>query len=479
MKNLRTPLLQEMPGGPADAPMGKRIKRLTLVLILLLLVGAPIFIITTGILPRDGAGYPFYWFHDHVFLPIKGYTYTLFYPFSLSWWGPAATILAVWFLAYLARIPLTRDPHSHILRHIVRRRSKHRVLLNSTRIMRKWGFGVLLLQEIVHQERQKAMLRLTAEPFQLTEEETVSGLLHLTELHINLLLTGKPKLENYIEAAPVWYQTYMQIRCRRHHMKAEYLNTAATHLAELAPRVLLPLLNFEDEGLLQKVAETPAAFDMESIVLDLLYLAALHNPSPALKLPGIGTDEMEHPAGLQKVVAFRMARSVSSRHGEVDRSRGMLERFRAGELGFDALLQDQPGAYLPLLRDNSPHFPLWGRIALWMVLDYAALIESSAPALGFIESLESLDFEFNCLPRGAWDPANDGHPDHLSHPFKHLPHPEDFRWCAHLAQLELDLREAAWKEFDALETNPVNPQDMHLARTRVRSLYHAAGPNEH
>ena len=468
-----------MPGGAAEAPVSKRVKRLTLVIFLLILVGAPIVIILTGILPREGAGYPFYWLHDHIYLPVKGYTYTLLYPFSLSWWGPLGTIVLVWLVAYLARVPLTRDPHSHILRRIVRRPSKHRILLNSTRLMRKWGFGVLLLQEVVNQERQKAMNRLIEQP--QTGEEDISRVFHLTNLHIKLLLTGKAKLENYEEAAPVWYHAFLQTRSRGATPTGKNNSTdgiieLTTQLAQLAPTVLLPLLNIEDDGLIKKIAERTADFDLESIVLDLYYLAALHNETLALKLPGITTEEIEHPSKLRQVIASRLAESVSSRQAQVDRSRRMLERFRALEIGMDALMQDTVQDYLPLLRDNSLQLPLLGRMVLWIVLDYAALMETSAPALSFMESLEGLDFEFNCIPGGAWDPARESDPDQLSHPLKQLPQPSDFRWCAHMAQKELGHYETAWKELETDENNPVSRHDIQLARARVRSLFHAAGP---
>ncbi|MCP5049064.1 MAG: hypothetical protein GY940_17980 [bacterium] len=469
MKNIRSSLLKPMPG-KADAKRLKSMpKRIGLVLLIAVIIGVPIFIIATRFLPRDGSGNIFYWFHDHIYLPVKGYTYTLFYPFSLSWWGPLATLFLVWLIAYLAMVSITKDPHAQVLRRVVRRNSRHGFLLRTTRWLRKWKIEALILKEIVRQEREKALNRLTALPLDRVDDDIFERVFHLTRFHIRLLTLGVGGRVEYLQAALVWYRAYFQFRNRlQRNPGAEQLKRLTVQLAGLAENILPVLLDYRDEVLMKEVGEMPGGFNCSTVVLDLVYLAALHNDN----LEGILPGDLGEVSGetIREIVALRVAESTASRRVMLDGAREQVEKIRRGEVDVIGFIGGESKEDWPVLLDDSEEMVIIGRLVLTIALDLAGLVNSSAMGLGVMESIEALDFEMNCLGEEVWEVG-------LVHPLGGLPQAGDFRWCAELAEGELVEYEKIWKQARHGEEKLVTAGDFQLARNRVRALYHASGPD--
>lgn len=469
---IRSPFLKAQPRKVSPGRARSMPKRLTLVLILAAIIGTPIFIIVTRVLPPEPVGKYFYWLHDHVYLPAKGFTYTLFYPFSLSWWGPLATILVVWLVSYLMMISLTKDPHAQMLRRIVRRKNKHRLLLSTTRIIRKWKFDALLLQEITGQEREKALHGLTAMPISEADEETVDLLFHLTHLHIKLLTLRTPDPINYLRATVVWQQTYLQFNNRLARNTGHTLLKELTPaLAEVMDTLLFPLMDHNDESQLKEAFETPGGFDTFSICLDLLYLSSLHNPPLADILYG-DPDYPEETASIYKralIIASRLADTTAQRREIIDRSRKILERIRKKELHGAGFIETEEKENCPLLLDDAQEIPYYCRIALSVSLDLAGMMGEAAIALDSVEAIEALEFEVNSMNPELFEEG-------FQQPLKDLPAPPDYYWCAELSREQLDAYEQAWSKLPVTEDSPLTPGDFQLARTRIRALYHAAGP---
>jgi hypothetical protein len=468
MKNTRSSLLKPMPARISSRRLKSMSRRIGLILLLTAIIGTPIFIIATRILPREGAGNVFYWFHDHIFLPVKGYTYTLFYPFSLSWWGPILTVALVWVLAYLAMVSITRDPHAQVLRLVVRRNSRHRFLIKTTQWLRKWKMEALLLKEIAGQERLKALNRIRSLPLKEVDEEVCNRFFHLTILDIRLRTLSPASPHEHLETALAWHQAYLQFRNRLQRQPgSESLKLMTARLADLAGPLLLPLLDYTDAARMEEAEETPAGFDVATIGLDLLYLAAVHNREPGKLIAALSGEKSK--TEIEEIAASRLAQSVASRQNIIIESRMQAELIRTGEIDTRVFVEKESKKEWPLLLDDRIEMTVIGRLALSVTLDLAGLVKSAAIALDFMEALETLDFELNCLDPEAWDAG-------LVHPLKELPESPDFRWCAELAEAELEAYEKAWRLFPQEKENPINEDDFHLARTRIRALYHAAGP---
>jgi len=471
MRNFNSSLLKSMPARAKPARSRSVPKRILLILIFTAFIGAPIFIIATRILPGNGAGHVFYWIHDHIFLPIKGYTYTLFYPYSLGWWGPLLTIIILWLIAYLTMVSFFKDPHIYFLRKVVRRNSRHHILVKTGKWLKKLKMEPLLLREVASQERKKALNRLIAVPLsQVNESETAcKRVVHLTLLHIRFFTLPAAGREDYFEAVFSWHQAYLQVRARQQkNPGSDGLKKLTAQLAAQVETFIPHLLNYKDKNQLEDAVEKNPGFDVSSVVLDLLYLASLNNSNLAEKL--LDTSTAANSKALKKAVASRLIASVTARQALLDETRTRVEKIRKQEI--DPLTVIDSKAFWPFLPDdkNKAFLPVIVQMGLSIALDLAVLVDNISIGLGYMESMEIFDFELNCLD-----------PEILEAvpvlPLNQLPGPGDYRLCAELAEAEIEEYEQAWQESSIGEDGAIIPGDFELARTRVRALYHAAGPD--
>ena len=485
MRNFHSLLLKPMPTGAK--PRRSRIpRRLLLVASISTFIVIPAFIMISRLLPRQGAGYIFYWIHDHIFLPLKGYTYTLFYPYSLSWWGPILTALLFWLIAYLTMVSFIKDPHAWVLRKVVCRTKRHPVLVKTSRWLKKWRMEPVLLKEVTHLERERALHQLLGVPLSQPAETPVSRVVYLTRLHIDLMTLPpvKKAQETYLEALCYWHRAYMQTRVRfQMNPQAEHLKTLTAQLAEQAEMLILPLLNYRDETQLKEAIAQRVGFDVTSTAVDLLYLAALYNNNLAFFL--LGPTAAAGGEAIQKAVSSRLAASVSERRAILEEIRTRLEKlpdqtpapFAAhksetfapvleGNIGIDAnAKQNTLRATLPVI----------ARLSLSLALDLAALVDMVSIGLGYMDALEAYDFVFNGLELETVEELESLYFTVLRS-LNQLPEPGEYRLAAELAEIQLNRYENLWKQSILKDDGTITPGDFQLARTRVQSLYHAAGP---
>ncbi len=115
-----SPFLQPLP--PVAEKLGLRLGRSTLrvvalALAALLLVG---IVVRLRLLPPTGIGRILYSVHDSLYLPLKGYTYTLHFPTSLLWWLGGALLAGMVLFFWLTNISPTKRPHIWALRRALR-----------------------------------------------------------------------------------------------------------------------------------------------------------------------------------------------------------------------------------------------------------------------------------------------------------------------------------------------------------------------
>jgi hypothetical protein len=485
MKNFHSPLLKYMPA--AAKPGRSRIPgRILLIIFISAFIVVPAFIIITRALPKEGIGSIFYWIHDHIFLPIKGYTYTLFYPFSLSWWGPILTALFLWLVAYLTMVSFIKDPHVYVLRKVIYRNPKkrHGILIKTSGWLKKRKIEPILLKQVTNMERKKTLNQLVNLPLAQMDETLVTQMIHLTLLHIQLMILPPVKAvrETHLEALVYWHQAYLQADIRyQKNPPSPQLKELICRLAEQIEILGLPLLNYKNEILLKEAVKQRAGFDIPSILVDLLYLASLNNNSLAVILPGSPTTG----EAIKRAVVTRLAASSTERRTILDETRFRLEKFLEQKIGPHNTSSRE--TFEPITHDNidvrlkvDPIYegtilPVLGDLALSIALHLSALVDSVSIGLGYLDSLETYDFVFNCLDLEETAESESPYFTALES-LNRLPTPADYRLCAHLSELALDEYENLWKQSLLKEDGTIQPGDIELAKARIDSLVHSAGP---
>lgn len=106
-------------------------------------------------LPLPSA-YPFYWFHDEILLPMRGYGFTRFFPAAIGWWGALFTFTVLWLIFYVLDRSLVRRPHIRLTRAALNIPIAHRWLLASAKGLRYIGIHPELWIAVVEHERTMA-----------------------------------------------------------------------------------------------------------------------------------------------------------------------------------------------------------------------------------------------------------------------------------------------------------------------------------
>lgn len=471
MRDFHSVLLKPMPG-TAKPNLSRIPVRILLITILGLLVAVPWIIIAARLLPPDGAGYVFYWVHDHIYLPVRGYTFTLFYPYSISWWGMAATVFIAWLVGYLLLVSFIKNPHVSLLRSVVRRDSGHRFLIKTAGWLKRRRLEPVMLREVTALERIQSLNRLVSAPFpgDTNVELLVRRLVRLTGMHINLITSPPASMEARLQAVWLWHQAFLHVLVRFHLQPGNKdIQSSLQQISGLVTQVVKPLFDYNEPGLLKEVEEHSAGFDIASMCIDLLTLGAIHTPGLAEKLWGIPESTASSAAVARRAAARRLAASVAQRQSIINEVRALLEK---GNPGSDHLEQFIPSADEEdedAEAERKTILSATSRMGLSTALALAVLMDDVSMGLAYMDSVETLDFAFNGLMPG--NPAISA-----VEPLIQPPEPGHYRLCARLAELEIDTLVEQWQQPLTDPDSPIKTEDIDLARSRVRMLDQAAGP---
>jgi hypothetical protein len=417
-------------------------------------------------LAKNGPGYSLYWLHDNVFLPIKGYTYTLAYPTSLIWWGVIAAVCTIWLSAILLERSLVRRLHLCLVRWAIGRPRLHRGLVTTARWLKRCGFQPELLRAVAERERALALVRLAMDPARAGQKERAKAI-HLTRLLIQLLTLQPSSLSEHLRAAACWQQTLLQTRFYDGH-QGNGLHDLTGHIED----IVRPILDGQNSDLLGAALAQPASFDPASLAVDLLCLACLYEPSIAESALGaqVATQSTQQQI---EMIQGRLAESVETRRAQLDRIRAQLEMLTL----YDHPATSALGAIdlVPTTSVAQADLPVMGQLSLGIALDLARWVGAPKTAWGYINAIEALAFTLRSISP----------PQHYIAPglvhdlvvlFGKLPRVEDYWMCAQLAQAKLCERQGQWDQSAFSGNGLVQANDFALAGTRITSLYHAAGP---
>lgn len=213
----RSYLLAKLPEARTDGRASRVTRRTLTSAVVLFALGLLLATVTFRLLPRTGPGYILYWLHDSVYLPIKGYTFSLFFPESLIWWMSGLTVIILWTLWWVTDRSLVREPHILLLRVAVYQPLLHGLLLISAHILTRFNIEPVLLRQVVNLERRRVLHQLMQDVANPLSREHPSesanytdALVKLTTLQIRLLFlpTQPATTEPHLHAAQIWYDAY-------------------------------------------------------------------------------------------------------------------------------------------------------------------------------------------------------------------------------------------------------------------------------
>lgn len=190
------------------------------------IVGTLLAIVAWQLLPERGAGYPLYWLHDALYLPVKGRTYTAFFPLSVVWWFLIALSLTLGTISWLSDRSLIRSPHIRWLNWLVGREGNERWLIPAALALRPFGIQPVLLRSVIQQRidlLMAALAEVAIAPVQTNGRPTAC--FHLTRslaryvdmaLRLEPLpLRGSPTVAQF-EAINLWQRAFMHAALRGH-----------------------------------------------------------------------------------------------------------------------------------------------------------------------------------------------------------------------------------------------------------------------
>jgi len=149
MISFRSPFLQATTTQSRENRSEVKRRRLFGTTLALFLIGIPVLCVLLEWLPTHGVGYPLYWVHDHVFLPLKGWTFHRFAPASTIWWTLALLFAITWLIFFLVDESLILSPHRDLMLFALAREQFHGPLLRSASWLARRGVRPGLLRSAI------------------------------------------------------------------------------------------------------------------------------------------------------------------------------------------------------------------------------------------------------------------------------------------------------------------------------------------
>lgn len=400
-----------------------------------------------------------YLIHDAVYLPIKGYTFTLLFPTSLAWYGLTLTIGLVWLGFFVADRSWVRRPHLAALRLLIPAPLFGAALVMSAQLLARAGLPPDQLLIVAEHERDLRIIRLAANP---RDTGTARQLARLTRLLVRLRTTTPGELP----ALQAWADWQLALALLRFCA----LQKAARSL--VGPRLLQPLLTrtLARHGAtpLDALSRTDDLFGSTCVIADLLRLAAL----AGFDLNALHTGGAPPPPEREQLI-YQLLQASELRRRAVDQLRGQFEL---------ALLQPNAGriASLSLAPDAAEgELPLLGVIALRSALLTALEAGAYDSAATTIDAYEALGLAVAMLPTHPTAPELIQVARRTMAWLGDLPAPLDYQLVACLAIERVVAHELPWDTYMAQERPIVSRSDLAMGRGSVDGLFHAGGDAHH
>lgn len=464
--NLRSPFLSKMP--PTDIRLSARVGRISKRLI----IGVPIFllgiILVTAVrqewLAKDGPWRILYAIHDNVYLLVKGYSFTLFFPESLIFWGLVATILVLILVSQLTDRSLIKEPHIQLLRGCMYRPALHPVIIRGSQLLRRLKIEPKLIKLVAHREWEKAMLSLSQNELASAPQKPCRQLITLTRFNLQLS-QHFPNYPNAVQSSlwrlEKWHTTYLTIHAYGNQQKRWYPKLIQNLFK------MFSLINLSPSGTWNKIPTVNELFDPSELMREVEILKEL-GYTHLLKETSLDFSFIELTGMLASVVEAR-------RWEIMDKAVFYLEK-QLGEM-----MPSTAAAAFPKLLNDSQTLPIGGRIALSVALHVALFTTEPDIALAYIESVEALAFLLNAdvVPQKHTAQLKSLMEEEVSLPngkvIRHLPLDHAYSLLGQLLAKKTKVQEEHWQPIWRGQDSPIIKQDFDLAYDIVASLHQASG----
>jgi len=462
----RSPLLKALPTKARTISGRPLSKRLLLVGIVIGLPALAAVLVYTRWAPVDGITHFLYQFHDHVFLPIKGQTYTRFFPWSLAWWGLAALLLIFGLISYLGSVPLLMGIHRNLVMHL-------------TGIPVWWPFLL---------DSEKALIRFRAPSQQLLAAAKLHGqkalhnhlvgdrhadLAGTTLFHCQLIQLRDGHVPSWTALGICFDALLVAHQC---HDQKPHQMEAVQQLTKLLSDLLDQHLPEHQETDYKENLHKSTGFESSCILTDLRHITALHSGPLAARL--LGPEIEARPKAMKEAVLKRLALSSDARFHFLNEMRLPFEAVTTGR----TWRYDTDPDFLDELPSSVEILRVIGRLATGLALERARLEGCSEGAENYLDALDALNLAME-MANGEQRPLSSSL-IRLNHVLRglsqQLPGPEHYRLCAKLTADQLHQQEIAWKKAGIWTSQPKEPtqsESFEGEQRRVESLLLAAGPD--
>src|SRR5262245_2969300 len=181
------------------------------------LVAALVLLTRAGLLPPPALD-ALYVLHDYAALPFWGYTWTLFAPYSITWWSLAGIALVIWLVTFLTRRSAVRGLHARLCRvivvHFVAHSSRSPRHVARLTAWVDWlagrTLGAELLEDVVRLEQTDALTAIVGDGHAL-DERAAWRLVRLTDLLAKLTSHAGASARERWRSLAIWHQALMWI----------------------------------------------------------------------------------------------------------------------------------------------------------------------------------------------------------------------------------------------------------------------------
>lgn len=197
--------------------------RLALVVGIGLVLGFFFWLLRSRALPVEVAGLLYAW-HDNMLLPFVGYTFTLFFPWSLIWWSVAMVFFAIWLVSYVRNRSVLRPFYYGLCRLVLAEQVYGIPLLPyhskiadwlviTSHALRHLGLRPILFENIAQREYIKTLHELVTTQEQNARARQAQRLQRIAALRIRLSILSSAALTlDHLHAAVLWSQVMVHTR---------------------------------------------------------------------------------------------------------------------------------------------------------------------------------------------------------------------------------------------------------------------------
>ncbi len=418
-------------------------------LLLAFVVVAVILIMWTPVhqrwLGRLGPGSFLYWLHDHFYLPLKGYLFTLGYPLSITWLLSLLMVGSMSLAGFLLARPLSRQVHIRLIRRALDHDRGVAMLLRWCTAQKLAGRGSGMITLVVEHDLQTAIRDI--DEFDCHAGLASAELTQISSLAGLFARVARPTLDSRAEVFRVL------LLLNRALLRIKLYAPGEDRWKDLGARI----------GLLLPGLGRAAGQESELAAIDLFRPPLLARDLGYL----LGINPPDSP------VAVEACRRTAL--DGIQRRRQLIEGL-CHQLELSLALGTPPRPAAPLVIEGDLPDSLALELAVDIALIAAVVHDAPEIALALLESIEALRFAFLAVAPAAalHSLRSEKNIAFVETLCSTVPRLEDYRICAQLLNRQLatasDLRQARIRGSQIIRSD-----DLELLRSRINRLFLAAG----